>query len=355
MIRHAMPDLLAALKVDSSTMYSWVHHLFPMLVKQPGQTDASSASEANAKVNIFGFADDAGAKTSGQHPSSRSGATVGVELVQNGGFEEGLAGWEKLQRVDLEIVAGGVSGKALKVTHREGRYSSPIQSVRDALLKNGQGYYDLSVALKAVSQPDRMLGVVRIEDEAGQRWIPTLEAEVTAAAFKTLTVRSTFRWTGKLKIAEIYFASQTNVDAVIDNFSLVKLPETELAKATLVERAALEGVIAADYSDYGRQALQVLDQRPTALGVTYFPLVSMGWDGSPRNCSMGMVLNNTPEKWREFLRKTKNWLDRHPESKGIVTLNSWNEWVEGSYIEPDMVNGTKYLDAVREVFGPKER
>ena len=60
-----VPDLLAALKVDSSTMYTWVHHLFPMLVKQPGQTDASPASEANAQVSVFGFADDAGAKTSG--------------------------------------------------------------------------------------------------------------------------------------------------------------------------------------------------------------------------------------------------------------------------------------------------
>jgi hypothetical protein len=61
-------------------------------------------------------------------------------------------------------------------------------------------------------------------------------------------------------------------------------------------------------------------------------------------------LNNTPEKWSEFLRQTKGWLDCHPESRGIVTLNSWNEWVEGSYIEPDTVNGMKYLDAVRDVF-----
>jgi len=38
-----------------------------------------------------------------------------------------------------------------------------------------------------------------------------------------------------------------------------------------------------------------------------------------------------------------------------VTLNSWNEWGEGSYIEPDAKDGTKYLDAIREVFGPKTR
>jgi hypothetical protein len=198
-----------------------------------------------------------------------------------------------------------------------------------------------------------MFGVVRIEDDRGPKWIPTPEAEVTAATFRTLSVRSAVKWTGTLKSAEIYFSSQRNVDAILDNFSFVKLPESELAKATPAEHAAAEGIIAADYGEYGRQAMKVLDERPAALKVAYFPHVSMGWDGSPRNYSMGIVLGNSPEKWGEFLRQTKSWLDRHPESKGIVTLNSWNEWVEGSYIEPDAVNGTKYLDAVGEVFGRK--
>jgi hypothetical protein len=40
-----------------------------------------------------------------------------------------------------------------------------------------------------------------------------------------------------------------------------------------------------------------------------------------------------------------------PPDKRLITLNSWNEWTEGSYLEPDTVNGLAYLDAVREVFG----
>ncbi len=123
---------------------------------------------------------------------------------------------------------------------------------------------------------------------------------------------------------------------------------------TLLERAAQAGIVAVDYAEYGKQAMTVRDERPSALGVTYFPHVSMGWDGTPRNYSMGIVLNNSPEKWKDFLSQTKDWLDQHPESKGIVTLNSWNEWVEGSYIEPDLMNGTAYLDAIKEVFGSKK-
>jgi hypothetical protein len=39
-----------------------------------------------------------------------------------------------------------------------------------------------------------------------------------------------------------------------------------------------------------------------------------------------------------------------PENERIITINSWNEWGEGSYLEPDMINGMGYLDAIKAVF-----
>ena len=136
-----------------------------------------------------------------------------------------------------------------------------------------------------------------------------------------------------------------------DPKSLNQKTEDDVKEMTLLESAKLNDVVAVDYNEYGQRAISILDERPSELGVTYFPHVSMGWDGTPRNYSMGIVLNNSPEKWKYFLGQTKEWLDTHPESKGIVTLNSWNEWVEGSYIEPDPVNGVSYLEAIKEVFG----
>jgi len=42
---------------------------------------------------------------------------------------------------------------------------------------------------------------------------------------------------------------------------------------------------------------------------------------------------------------------REPAPHRILNINSWNEWTEGSYLEPDTVHGMKYLEAVRDVFG----
>jgi hypothetical protein len=40
----------------------------------------------------------------------------------------------------------------------------------------------------------------------------------------------------------------------------------------------------------------------------------------------------------------------HPDQAPLITLNSWNEWTETSYLEPDDLYGYGYLEAVRRVF-----
>lgn len=34
----------------------------------------------------------------------------------------------------------------------------------------------------------------------------------------------------------------------------------------------------------------------------------------------------------------------------FITVNSWNEWTETSYLEPDDLYGYSYLEAIKEVF-----
>ena len=62
------------------------------------------------------------------------------------------------------------------------------------------------------------------------------------------------------------------------------------------------------------------------------------------------IRNNTPENFRKALEMTKEKLLSDPNGPRILNINCWNEWTEGSYLEPDTVNGMAYLEAVKEVF-----
>ena len=50
------------------------------------------------------------------------------------------------------------------------------------------------------------------------------------------------------------------------------------------------------------------------------------------------------------LWKARRYLDERPQQAPLITINSWNEWTEGSYLEPDTASGMAYLEAIRDVF-----
>ena len=60
--------------------------------------------------------------------------------------------------------------------------------------------------------------------------------------------------------------------------------------------------------------------------------------------------NNTPQNIKRGMEMAKAYLDSHPERTPLVTVNSWNEWTETSYLEPDDLYGYGYLEAIKEVF-----
>ncbi|OUS76478.1 hypothetical protein B1748_12435 [Paenibacillus sp. MY03] len=54
--------------------------------------------------------------------------------------------------------------------------------------------------------------------------------------------------------------------------------------------------------------------------------------------------------FQSSLQSVKQFLLEGGTKPPIVTINSWNEWTEGSYIEPDTIHGMGYLEAIRTVF-----
>lgn len=119
---------------------------------------------------------------------------------------------------------------------------------------------------------------------------------------------------------------------------------------------------ATDYNEVRDAYCAYWDRAKKMFDVPYFPNVSMGWDPSPR-CNQSdtfdasgypftnTIQGNTPERFQEALALAKRRLLAQPSGPRVLTINCWNEWTEGSYLEPDQRNGMKYLEAVRNVFG----
>lgn len=85
--------------------------------------------------------------------------------------------------------------------------------------------------------------------------------------------------------------------------------------------------------------------------IPYFPHVSVGWDNNPRSESFreNIMIENGPENFEKLLRLAKEYVDTH-NIQPLITINSWNEWTETSYLEPDDMYGYGYLEAVKRVF-----
>lgn len=108
-----------------------------------------------------------------------------------------------------------------------------------------------------------------------------------------------------------------------------------------------------DYIQWGVESMERIQRWDEALSIPYFPNTTIGWDDTPRfpdKTQKDVVHYNTsPTSFASFLQKAKEYVDQHPDQPKLITVFSWNEWVEGGYLLPDIKYGFQYLEAVRDV------
>ena len=111
-----------------------------------------------------------------------------------------------------------------------------------------------------------------------------------------------------------------------------------------------------DYADLLPQVKAEWARLEKKFDFPYFPHVSMGWDNNPRFIEFrpGIIRDCTPEKIERALRMAKEYVDSHPNQPPLITINSWNEWTETSYLQPDDLYGYGYLEAIKRVFKDQE-
>ncbi len=113
-----------------------------------------------------------------------------------------------------------------------------------------------------------------------------------------------------------------------------------------------------EYRDWGEMALGMHDSfrnAAKAIGAVYFPNITVGWDTNaryPTNDVRRIVRHSTPSDFERFAARVKHWVDvtHEPSQPRLITVNSWNEWTEGTYLEPDDRFGYGYLNALWRVF-----
>ena len=74
------------------------------------------------------------------------------------------------------------------------------------------------------------------------------------------------------------------------------------------------------------------------------------WDNTARYREKATIYKGcTPPIFEKNFRRLVQKAEQKPEGRRFVYINAWNEWAEGTYLEPDEKNGYGYLEAVQRV------
>lgn len=79
-----------------------------------------------------------------------------------------------------------------------------------------------------------------------------------------------------------------------------------------------------------------------------FPTVIPGYDHTARRGSKALIYTNpTPMAFQKSIEIALSYVKHKDFDHKVIFLNSWNEWGEGNYMEPDTKWKHAYLDALR--------
>jgi lipopolysaccharide biosynthesis protein len=100
-----------------------------------------------------------------------------------------------------------------------------------------------------------------------------------------------------------------------------------------------------DYDDAVDKAIKLLDD--PVVGIRHRG-VTMGWDNTPRRALNGTVYHGaTPANFRRWLRGViRHETTTQGPAERLIFINAWNEWGEGTYLEPDQDFNRGWLEAV---------
>lgn len=106
---------------------------------------------------------------------------------------------------------------------------------------------------------------------------------------------------------------------------------------------------------YDEMAAVTAAYRPTEFRL--LPGVCPSWDNEARSPGRGLTITgSTPASYGRWLEAAARWISEvAPPDERIVFINAWNEWAEGTYLEPDRHFGFGYLAETARTLGRLEQ
>lgn len=81
----------------------------------------------------------------------------------------------------------------------------------------------------------------------------------------------------------------------------------------------------------------------------------VNWDNTPRRGKSGrVIIDSSPQKFGDYMKKLIKKINSE-YGNDYIFITAWNEWSEGSYLEPDSNFGDAYLKALREALVSDEQ
>lgn len=103
------------------------------------------------------------------------------------------------------------------------------------------------------------------------------------------------------------------------------------------------------YYDFDKIWNTLLENAQKDTDKTLYYGAFVGYDDTPRRGKFRgkIVQGSTPEKFHKYFSELVNLCEK--QQKELIILSAWNEWGEGMMLEPDVINGYAYLEAIKDI------
>lgn len=103
------------------------------------------------------------------------------------------------------------------------------------------------------------------------------------------------------------------------------------------------------FHDYDAVWRNITEIRPDQKLTTY-PGAFIDWDNTPRYKSKATLFNGAnPKSFEKWFSLLVDSMNKRNLPENYIFINAWNEWSEGTYLEPDEKLGYQYLEVLKGV------